>query len=216
MDPGFRVVSREIGESFERSFVAEAFEPCAIVVSDEVVDIGITLLGGREPAVMTGGIVVDAVEMFAETAIEAFDHAVGLRAEGLDQPMDDGTCRAHFVERMLARRLARRLAFLVDGEAIGPFPAIVCEDGVNRMREVRQKALKESACRGAGAFIEDLGIDIAGCPVDGYEGIGALAAQRGQVLDVEMDEAARRGLEGCGLWRGMVLREEMPCRLRQR
>jgi hypothetical protein len=99
--PGFRVVSRKIGEGFEGRLVAEAFEPGAIVVCDEVVDIGIALLGGLEPAMMTGGVVADAVEMFAETTIEALNHTIRLRPEGLDEPMRDGTCGAHFVERML-------------------------------------------------------------------------------------------------------------------
>ena len=57
-------MSRKIGEGFEGRLVAEAFEPGAIVVCDEVVDIGIALLGGLEPAMMTGGVVADAVEMF--------------------------------------------------------------------------------------------------------------------------------------------------------
>jgi hypothetical protein len=197
--PGESVVSREVSKDFERGLIAKASEPGAIVVGDEVVDIDITFLGGFEPAMMAGGIIADPVEMFAEPTIEALNHAVCLRPEGPDEPMGNTTYGTQAVERVLTRRLARWFGLFVDGEAIRPFPAIVSEHGMNRMRKVRQKALKKGTGGSARALIEDLDIDVSGCPVDRHEGIGTLATQSGQVLDIEMDEAASRALKSLRL-----------------
>src|SRR5437868_9389357 len=137
--------------------------------------------------------------MFCEPAIEALDQAVCLGPEGPDEPMADPSCGAQAVERMVARRFAWGLALLVDSKAIGPFPAIVGEHGVNRMREVCQEALEEGAGCSARALVDDFDIYRSGCSVDGDEGIGTLAPQSGQILDIEVNEAAWRGFEGLRL-----------------
>ena len=79
----------------------------------------------------TGG-----VEHLADTAVEALEQAVGLRAGGFDQAMHDGVRGAQAIERMAAGRLALPAVAAAIGEFfavdLGPFPstvfsAIACE-----------------------------------------------------------------------------------------
>jgi hypothetical protein len=52
---------------------------------------------------MGGAVLRHAVEVVAEAAVEALDHAVGLRPEGAGEAMGDGVLGAEPVEGVLAR-----------------------------------------------------------------------------------------------------------------
>jgi hypothetical protein len=75
--PGFRVVSREISEEFGGRLVSEASQTGAIVVGDEGVEIGVAF--GMVAKAAVGPQLRSAVEMLAEAAVEALDHAPRLR-----------------------------------------------------------------------------------------------------------------------------------------
>jgi hypothetical protein len=87
-------------------------------------------------------------------AVEAFDEAIGLRAERLGEPVFDVFLGADAIEGMVAGGFALGLSFHIDGEAVGEFGTIVGEDGVHRGRKMRQEALH-------------LDIDVTRRPVDG-------------------------------------------------
>ena len=73
----------------------EAFEPCAIVVVDEGGKEGIALGVALEPvlAVVSRGRVLGADDL-GEASVDAFDHAVGLRAIGPGEAMTDAIAGA--------------------------------------------------------------------------------------------------------------------------
>jgi hypothetical protein len=120
----------------------------------------------EKPAVMGGAVLRHAAEMLAEAAVEALDHAVGLRAEGPGETVGDGVLRASLVKGMLTGRLFVGFALFVDGKAIGEFAAVIGEHGVDRKRKALEKAL-EKAGGGIGAAIgQDLEVDKSGGPVD--------------------------------------------------
>jgi hypothetical protein len=93
---------------------------------------------------------------------------------------------------MAAGRFVLWLVLHVDCEAVGELAAIVCEDGVNGVREVRQEPL-EKACRGLGvAAGMDLQVNVAGGTVDGHEGVAFVPLQRRQMLQIDVNES-----DGC-------------------
>ena len=61
---------------------------------------------------------------FADPAVEAFDHAVGLRVTRLGQAVFDVQCGTQPVKLMVATGL-----FLFVEQPIGEFAAIICEQG---------------------------------------------------------------------------------------
>jgi len=76
-----------------------------------------------------------------DAAIEAFDHAVGLRSSGLDKPMLDVVVGADPIEGVGTGWLA-----LGGGaEAIGKFLAVVGEDRGDVERGLVDQALEETA-----------------------------------------------------------------------
>jgi hypothetical protein len=196
LDPRFRVVSREIGESFGRSAVSETSQSRAIVVVDEGEDIAVTLGTAGEAAVMAGGIVGHAPEVLGNAAVETLDHTVGLRPEGPRELVGDIAARAEAIDRMLTRGSVVGFAFLVDRKAIGPLAAVIREDGVDRGRELGHEAFEESGGESAVAALMDLEIDEAGSAIDGDEGVGRLAFKAREVFEIDMDEAGGRvGIE---------------------
>src|SRR5712691_7736998 len=95
---GVGVLSREIGHSLGGCLVVEASQSGVIVVGDEGVEIGISLGMVEEASVMGGAVLRHTVEVLGEAAIEAFDHAVGLRPEGSGQPVRDTVAAADDIE----------------------------------------------------------------------------------------------------------------------
>jgi hypothetical protein len=138
-------------------------------------------------------------EMLAEAAVEAFDHAVGLRVKRTDQTMGNPMPDADAIEGMLAGRLVVRLGLFVDGKAVGELGTVVGQHGVDGERKAVDKAV-EKAGRGGGAAIgQDFEVDEAGGAVDRDIGVAAAAVERRQVFDIEMDKAGRGiGMEGGG------------------
>jgi hypothetical protein len=197
--PGAGVVSREFSEEFGGCLVVEASQAGAIVVDDEDVEVGVAF-GMVEKAAMVGGAVLrHPAQMLAEASVEAFDHAVALRPEGLGEAVGDGALGADAIEGMVARRFVVRFSLFVDGEAVGELGAVVGQDGVDRKREAGKEAREETG-GGLGAAIgEDFEIDKAGGAVDRDIGVAAPAAQRRQVFGIDVDEPGRGvGLEGDG------------------
>jgi hypothetical protein len=184
-------VSREVGESLERCFIVEASEPCAVIGLDEVKNIAASMLVALEGAGMAALWPGSACksEALVETPVESLGHAVGLRPVRSGQLMSDLVSGAEKIDRVLAGRLTFRLALFVVGEAIGPFAAIVGEDGVHLARKMLKKALEEGSGRLGCVIGKGLDIDITCGPIDGDEGIGRLAVELGQILHIEVDEA---------------------------
>jgi hypothetical protein len=178
LGPRFRVWSRGIGKGLERGEVAEALEPCSIVIADEAEKEDVALVMGSEQPVRSAALRL-AADGVNDAAIEALDHAVSLRVIGLGQAMVDTVFGAELIEGMPAGRPIVRLVLHVDGEAVGELTAIVSKDGVNRMWEVGEEAFEEAG-RGLGiALGMDFDIDIAGGAIDGDEGIALAFLQGG-------------------------------------
>jgi hypothetical protein len=72
--PRLRVVSREISEEFGERLVVEAAQAGVVVIGDEGVEVGIAF--GMVAKAAMGAQLRSAVEMLAEVAVEALDHAV--------------------------------------------------------------------------------------------------------------------------------------------
>jgi hypothetical protein len=187
--PGESVVFREFSEQLGGRLIAEASQPGTIVVGDKGMEVGIAFGVIEKAAVVGGAVLRHAVEMLAETAVEALDHAVGLRSKRSDEAVGDGVVRAGAVEGMLTGRFVVGFALFVDGKAVGEFGAVVGEHGVDLEREAVEEAPEEASGGGGPAVGEDLEIDKAGGPVDGDIGVGSAAIERRQVFDIDMDEA---------------------------
>ena len=117
-------------------------------------------------------------------AVEALDHAVGLRPEGLGEPVGDGARGADPVEGVVARGSVLGFCLLVDGEAVGELGAVVGQDCVDLEQEAGEETGEESGGCGGPAIGEDFEMDKAGGAVD--IGIAAPAAQRRQVFDIDV------------------------------
>ena len=184
-------MSREFGEELSGRLIVEASQAGAIVIGDEGVEIGIAFGMVEEAAVMSGAVLRHAAEMVAEAAVEALDHAIGLRPKGASEAVRDRVPGADAIKGVITRRFVMRLALLVDGETIGEFRTVVGQDGVDREREAVEKPLQEGRGGGGPAIGEDLEIDKAGGAVDRNIGVRAAAIERRQVFDVDVDEAGR-------------------------
>ncbi len=79
-----RVVSREFSEEFGGRVVVEASQAGAIVVGDESVEVGVAFGVVEKAAVMSGAVLRHAAEMIPEAAVEALNHAIGLRVKRAD------------------------------------------------------------------------------------------------------------------------------------
>jgi len=128
-------------------------------------------------------------DSFGDAAIEAFDHAVGLRPIWSGQAVIDVVVGADEIERMLAGGPAGRFVLHVDRKAVGELGAVVGQDGVNRIREVSQESPEEAGRSPGIAPAMDFDIDVAGGAVDGDKGIAFAALQGRQMLQVEVNEA---------------------------
>ena len=164
--PGLRVVSREFSEEFGGWLVIEASQAGAIVIGDEGVQVGVAFGMVEKAAVVGGAVLRHTAEVLAEAAVEALDHAVGLRPEGPGKAVGDGALGADPVEGVLARGFVVGFSLFVDGEAVGELGAVVGQDGVDLEREAVAEAGEETG-RGFGPAIgEDFEIDKAGSAID--------------------------------------------------
>jgi hypothetical protein len=87
-------VSREFSEELGGRLVIEASQACAIVVGDKGKEVGVAFGMVEKAAVVGGAVLRHPVEMLAEASVEALDHAVGLRPEGLREAVGDGALGA--------------------------------------------------------------------------------------------------------------------------
>src|SRR6516162_8024061 len=190
--PGAGVVSREFSEELGGCLVVEASQAGAIVVGDEGVEVGVAFIVVAKAAMVGDMVLRHPVEMLAEAAVEALDHAVGLRSEGPGEAVSDRALGAELVKGMGARGFVVGLGFLVDGAAVGKFGAVVGQDGVDRKREAVEEAREKTRGGGGAAIGEDFEIDKASSAIDRDIGVAAPAAERRQVFDIDVDKAGRR------------------------
>src|SRR5207247_1387940 len=101
LDPGLRVVFREVVESLDGSGILEASQSGSIVVVDEGDEVVVALLVVFEASVVGGPVLGDLVEMLADAPVEALDHAVGLGSEGSGEAVVDTGLGAGQVEGVL-------------------------------------------------------------------------------------------------------------------
>ena len=140
------VWSLEIGEGFERGDIGEAFQFCMIIVMDELVQEGVAIsVVGEQP--MPGAALLFPADGLCDAAVEALDHAVGLRLERLGEAVLDLGIGTNRVEGVAAGRLAFGLALHVDGEAVSELGTVIGEDGMHDCRELGEEALEEDGRR---------------------------------------------------------------------
>ena len=72
----------------------------------------------------------------------------------------------------------------IDGEAVGELGTIISEDGVNRMREMRQEALEEGSGSLAVPAGVDFQVDVSRGSVDSNKGVASASVQGRQILQV--------------------------------
>jgi hypothetical protein len=104
------------------------------------VEVGIAFGMAEKAAVVGGTVLRHPGEMLAEAAVEALDHAVGLRPEGLGEAVGNGARGADPVEEVVARGSILGFCLFVDGEAVGELGAVVGQDGVDLEREAVEKS----------------------------------------------------------------------------
>ena len=200
-----------IVEGLDWGQVVETFEPGSIVVVDEAQEEGVAIGMGSEEPVRAAAFGLLGYG-FGDAAVEAFDQAIGLRLVGLGEPVLDLALGAQAIKGVFARGPIARLVLLIDCEAVGELAAIVGEDGVDAMGEVRQEAFEEALGGLALAIGMDLQIDVAGRAIDRHEGIALALLQGGQVLEIDVNEADGRRLEAAdrGLFGPRALIEAVP------
>ncbi len=153
----------------------------------------------EKAAVVGGAVLRHAVEMLAEAAVEALDHAIGLRPERAGEAVGDGVLGASRSKGCWPEGLSWGLAFLSTAKrSVNSEPLSVST--VWTLSAKRSRKTPEKAGGGGGPAIgQDLETDKAGGPVDGNIGVGAAAIERRQVFDIDVDEAGWRiGLKGNG------------------
>ncbi len=206
-------MSREFSEELGGCLVVEASQAGAIVVGNEGVEVGVAFGMVEKAAVMSGAVLRHSAEMLAKAAVEAFDHTVGLRPEGLGEAVDDGALGADAVEGMVARGFVLGFSLFVDGEAVGELGAVVGQDGVDLERKTVEEAREETGRGGGPAIGENFETDKAGGTVDRDIGVAAPAIEWRQVFDIDVDEAGRGiGVESDGRrrLRGEAGRQAVP------
>jgi hypothetical protein len=158
-----------------------------------IIEVEIALQGGFQ---VTGGGEGGGFQHLGDAAVEAFDHAVGLRMPGLDQPVLDAVRGAGLIEGVLAGRFA-----LAGGaEAVGELLAVVGQHRADHERGLGVQAFQEAG-GGGGRFVgSDLEVNPAAGPVDGGDQIAVFGLVRhpGQVFHIDVHEARLVILEGLG------------------
>jgi hypothetical protein len=110
-------VSDEISEELGRCLVTEASQAGANVVGDEGVEVGVAFDMVAKAAM--GAQLRSLLEMLAEAAVEALDHAVGLRVKRADQAVGNLVLGADAIEGMLAGRAAAAFCRVRRAEMLG-------------------------------------------------------------------------------------------------
>ena len=218
MGPCFRVWSREIGEGFEGSEVAEAFEAGAVVVGNEAGEEGVAIgmAGKGSPCAAAFGFSADG---FGDAAVEALDETIGLRPIRSGQTVIDLVVSADEIKRVMAGGSALRLVLHIDGKAVGELGAVVGQDGVNTIREVRQESSEKARRSLSIAPSMDFDVDVAGGAVDRDEDIAFAPLQGRQMLQIDVNEADSRLFKDADaglawlvpLADGMALQATMDC-----
>ena len=137
---------RLIIQGFDGADVGQASQARVVVGMNDAMQEGIALVVGGEPvfaAVRAGGGMVS--QCFGETAVEAFDHAVGLGVEGFGQAVVDAVGFADQIEGVVTGGFAVGLALHVDGEAVGELAAVIGENDMNAVGEGCQESLQAEA-----------------------------------------------------------------------
>ena len=145
----------------------------------------------EKAAVVGGAVLRHPGNMLAEAAVEALDHAVGLRPEGLGEPVGDGARGVDPVEGVVARGSVLGFCLLVDGEAVGELGAVVGQDGVDLEQEAGEERARKALAARRSARISRWTKRVArsmATPAFAGQAIGiaAPAAQRRQVFDIDV------------------------------
>ena len=190
----------KIGKNIERCSIVETFQSGPIVVVYEPLKEGVAVVVRDEEPLIIAPLRLSS-DGLCNSSIEAFNEPIGLGSKGSCEPMLNAMTGAHFVEGMLSGRLVLGLSLHVDSEAIGELAAVVCENGVNRMREVGQEPGQECSSGLTISLGVDLQIDVAGGSIDGDECVALTFVQRREMLKIDVDKAncrlfkeAHRGL----------------------
>jgi hypothetical protein len=111
--------------------VSEAFEAGSIVVVDEAEEEGVALGVGCEQTIGAAALGL-AGDGFDDTAVEAFDQAVGLRVEGFCEAVLDLVLGTEAIEGMPSGGPVMGLVSHIDGEAVGELAAIARQELARR------------------------------------------------------------------------------------
>jgi hypothetical protein len=125
--------------------------------------------------VVGGAVLRHPGKMLAEAAVEALDHAVGVRPEGLREAVGDRARGADPVEEVVARGSVLGFCLLVDGEAVGELGAVVGQSlpwrrpGMVWTSSGKQsrKRVRKAAAVAVPAIGENFEIDKPGGAIDG-------------------------------------------------
>ncbi len=191
-----------IGERLDRRKIAEASQSRAIVIVDEGLKKGISFVVAVElvlAAVAAGG--RGMLDGLGDAAVEAFHHAVGLRPEGAGELVLNAAGGADAIEGMVSSGFALWFVFHIDGEAIGELRAIIGQDGMHGMAEGLEEAGEAAGDGFAVAPHDNLHVDEPRCPFDGHKDVRLGAAQAGQVLEIDVNEAEGMLIEAARLLR---------------
>ena len=101
-----------IGEGLDWGFVGEAFEAGSIVVVDELGDEGVAI-GVVDEGTPGAAPLFLAADGLSNAAIEAFDHAVGLRVIRPGEAVIDAAQLAELIKGVVAGRFPGWLVLLI-------------------------------------------------------------------------------------------------------
>jgi len=156
-----------------------------------IIDLDVALDGIGQ---VRGGVEAGGTQHVGDAAVEAFDHTIGLRGSGRDEPMLDTVVGTDAIKSMGTGRLA----LAGSAEAVGKFLTIVGEDLSDCERRLLDQALEETAGRGCRFVLENLHVHPAGGAINGGEEVLTLVLIRhlGEVLEIDAYKAGGVSLEG--------------------
>jgi len=127
-------------------------------------------------------------------AVEALDHAVGLRPAWRGEAVVDSELGTALIKAVRSSGLA----LAVGGEAVGEFLGVVGQGRVDLERCVLVQRLEKALGRSAALVGHELHVDPARGAVNGHKGIAplVLVAHLRQILYIDVHEARLIGLEG--------------------